>query len=92
MRSAFGSSQALRAVPVTTPSDDRSPSAKAYQWASRIMIVALEMVLPGLAGYWVDKKFGTVVLFMLIGFVVGSTAAVTHLVRMTRSDQSKKYP
>jgi len=78
-----------RAVPVTTPSDDRSPAAKAYQWASRIMIVALEMVLPGLAGYWVDKRLGTVVFFTLIGFAAGSTGAVIHLVRMTREDQAR---
>ena len=84
-----GQTQALRAVPVTTPSDDRSPAAKAYQWASRIMIVSLEMVLPGLAGYWVDQQLGTMVLFMLIGFVFGTTGAVIHLVRMTSSDQSK---
>jgi len=53
------------------------------------MIVALEMVLPGLAGYWIDTQLGTVVLFMMIGFVVGSSAAVAHLIRMTRSDQAK---
>ena len=52
------------------------------------MIVALEMVLPGLAGYWVDQKLGTVVLFMMIGFAVGSSAAVIHLIRMTRSDRN----
>jgi F0F1-type ATP synthase assembly protein I len=79
----------LRAVPVTNSHDDRSPAAKAYQWASRIMIVSLEMVLPGLAGYWIDQQLGTVVLFMLVGFALGSTAAVIHLVRMTRADESK---
>jgi hypothetical protein len=53
------------------------------------MIVSLEMVLPGLAGYWVDQQFGTAVLFMLMGFVVGGSAAVIHLIRMTRLDQTK---
>jgi F0F1-type ATP synthase assembly protein I len=76
--------------PVTTPSDDRSSAAIAYQWASRIMVVALEMVLPGLAGYWLDKQLGTVVLFMLVGFSLGCTAAVIHLVRMTRADEQKQ--
>jgi F0F1-type ATP synthase assembly protein I len=74
---------------VTTPSDDRSPVAKAYQWASRIIVVALEMVLPGMAGYWLDQQFGTKVLFMLIGFAVGCTAGVAHLVQMTRADASR---
>jgi F0F1-type ATP synthase assembly protein I len=66
--------------------DDRSPSAKAYQWSSRIMVVSMEMVLPGLAGYWLDQKLGTVVLFMLLGFAVGGTAAVVHLMRMVKSE------
>ena len=76
-------------MPVTTPSDDRSPAAKAYQWASRIMIVSLEMVLPGLAGYWIDQQLGTKVVFMLIGFAVGGTASVMHLIRMTRSEEKR---
>jgi hypothetical protein len=54
------------------------------------MVVALEMVLPGLAGHWLDMQLGTVVLFMLIGFGLGCTAAVIHLVRMTRADEHRK--
>lgn len=51
------------------------------------MVVSLEMVLPGLAGYWLDKRLGTAVLFMLLGFGLGGTAAVVHLIRMVRSEQ-----
>jgi F0F1-type ATP synthase assembly protein I len=72
---------------VTEPTDDRSPLAKAYQWSARIMVVALEMVLPGLAGLWLDKRLGTIVLFMLTGFALGGTAAVVHLMRMVRAEQ-----
>jgi F0F1-type ATP synthase assembly protein I len=57
--------------------------AKAYQWSTRIMIVALEMVLPGMAGYWLDQRLGTVALFMLIGLAIGCTAAIMHLIQMT---------
>lgn len=74
---------------VTTPSDDRSQTARAYQWATRIMIVSLEMVLPGLAGNWVDRQIGTVILFTLLGFAGGCTAAVMHLIRMTRADEKR---
>jgi hypothetical protein len=63
--------------------------AKAYQWASRIMVVALEMVLPGIAGYWLDQVLGTKVLFMLVGFALGGTAASLHLIRLTRSDRTR---
>jgi hypothetical protein len=51
------------------------------------MIVALEMVVPGLLGLWLDRLIGTVVLFTLLGFAGGSTAAIVHLIRMARADQ-----
>jgi hypothetical protein len=51
----------------------------------RIMVVALTMVLPGLAGHWLDKQLGTVVLFLLIGLALGCTAAVFQLIQITRS-------
>ena len=75
---------------VAAPSDDLSPIAVAYQWASRIIVVALEMVLPGMAGLWLDKKLGTVVLFMLVGFGLGCTAAIVHLVQMTKTSSRRK--
>jgi hypothetical protein len=71
---------------VSIPPDDRSPAAKAYQWATRIMVVSAEMVLPGLAGYWLDKWLGSRVLFTLLGFALGMWVAVTHLMQMLRSD------
>jgi len=53
------------------------------------MIVALEMVLPGLAGLWLDRHVGTVILFTMIGFAAGTIAAVMHLIQMTRADQRR---
>lgn len=74
---------------VIRSTDDRSPIAKAYQWSTRIMVVSLEMVLPGLAGHWLDERLGTVVLLMLVGFAMGGTAAVVHLLHMVRSENRK---
>jgi cyanate permease len=71
---------------VREPTDDRSPIAKAYQWSARIMVVAMEMVLPGLAGYWLDQQIGTKVVLMLVGFALGGTAAVVHLIHLVRSE------
>ena len=71
-----------------SPPDGRSPVAQAMAWATRIITVSMEMVLPGLIGYWLDTKLGTRALFMLIGFVLGSTVAVKHLLSMTH--KSKK--
>ena len=61
-----------------------SPLARASQWTSRIMTISLEMVLPGLAGYWLDQKLGTKALFMLVGFALGGTAAFGHLMYLAR--------
>ena len=54
------------------------------------MIVALEMVLPGLAGLWVDRRLGTLFVFLLIGLAVGCTGGMYHLLQMTKSDSRKK--
>ena len=75
---------------MTIPSDDRSPVAKAYQWASRIMLASLEMVLPCLAGYWIDTKLGTVAVFMVIGLVGGCWLGMWHLMRMIASENRIK--
>ncbi len=51
------------------------------------MTVSIEMVAPGLVGVWIDHKLNTVVLFTMIGFTIGITAAIWHLVKMTRDDE-----
>ncbi|HEY2840806.1 MAG TPA: AtpZ/AtpI family protein [Pirellulales bacterium] len=47
------------------------------------MTVAMEMVVPGMIGVWLDQRLGTKVLFVLLGFGGGCTLAVWHLLRMT---------
>ncbi|MBI2824694.1 MAG: AtpZ/AtpI family protein [Planctomycetia bacterium] len=74
------------------PKDELSPIVIASQWATRIMAVAGEMVLPGLLGLWVDTRLGTRVVFMLIGFGLGSTLAVWHLVKMTSQPRGEQRP
>jgi hypothetical protein len=54
------------------------------------MVVSLEMVLPMLAGRWIDEKLGTVLLFLLVGLGLGCTAAVFNLIAMIRSDNPPK--
>ncbi|MCA9267035.1 MAG: AtpZ/AtpI family protein [Planctomycetales bacterium] len=70
----------------TPEPDDRSPVAVAYQWAWRIITISLEMVLPGLAGYWLDTQLGTRVLFMLVGFGLGMFAAIWQLLKISQQD------
>jgi hypothetical protein len=64
--------------------EERSPIAVAIEWVSRITTVALMMVLPGVAGVWLDRKLGTSFL-ALLGFALGVTAGIWQLIVMSRS-------
>ena len=82
-----------RGLHVDPQSDQRSPTAVAYQWASRIITVSIEMVLPGLAGYWLDRRFGVIPLFTVAGFGVGLVLGMWHLIRMSSAcDTADKQP
>ena len=64
--------------------------AAAMEWVSRIFAVAVEMVLPGIAGIWLDEKLGTGFL-VLVGFGLGIALAIYHLLAMSkRADRSFK--
>jgi ATP synthase protein I len=63
---------------------NRPPMALAMEWVSKITTVALEMVLPGIFGQWLDGKWGTGFLG-LAGFALGVTVGLWHLLRMTKS-------
>jgi hypothetical protein len=58
------------------------------EWVSRITAVALEMVLPGLGGQWLDRRWGTSFLGLL-GFALGMTVGIWHLLQMTRALNNK---
>ena len=70
---------------VADPPDDRTPLAQAAEWSSRITTIALEMVVPGLIGLWIDRQLGTVMVFLVLGVAVGMTAGMMHLVRLAAS-------
>ena len=74
--------QELRAL-----APDFSWIAEAMNWVSKITIVALEMVLPGLAGLWLDNQLETRFLTML-GFGLGVPFGVWHLIVMTKSKRN----
>ena len=50
-----------------------------------VMTIAAEMVVPGLAGYWLDKQLGTKALFLLLGFVLGGVLAGLGLARIAKN-------
>lgn len=63
--------------------------AVALEWVSRITTVALEMVLPGVFGIWIDGKTGIPLVFTLLGFGLGGSLAMWHLLSMTRLPDKK---
>lgn len=71
---------------MTPAPDNRSPVAIAAMWASRIMTVSLEMVLPGVGGWWLDSRLGVTPLFTFVGFLLGVSMGMWHLIVMTRPD------
>ena len=54
------------------------------------MTISAGMVLPGLAGYWVDQKLGTHVVFLLMGLALGCGLAAVSLVRIANRKSQPK--
>ena len=72
------------------PDDRRPPLAQAAAWASRVMTVALEMVLPGLIGIWIDRKLGLKAACTLVGFGLGFSVALLHLLQLTKQSSARR--
>ncbi len=59
--------------------------AIALEWSATIMTISLEMVVPGLLGYWLDQRLGTRIVFLLIGFALGGVLASLALMRIAKN-------
>jgi hypothetical protein len=64
--------------------DDRNPIVIAYDWVARITTISLEMVLPAVGGHWLDTRWGTGGLFLILGAVLGFATALWSLLQLTR--------
>ncbi|HTQ38175.1 MAG TPA: hypothetical protein VMJ32_04055 [Pirellulales bacterium] len=73
------------------PEDNRSIISLAYGWATTIIVIAAEMVVPGLIGLWIGHWFGAgaMIVLALLGFAAGMTVAIMHLIRFTKSKDLK---
>ncbi|MCA9258828.1 MAG: hypothetical protein KDA61_06495, partial [Planctomycetales bacterium] len=60
------------------------PIALAMAWVSRIFAAVILMVSPGLAGSWVDARWGTK-WAALLGMAAGLVAGVAYLIAITRA-------
>jgi len=67
-----------------TKSPPQHPMAAAMQWVARIVAAGLMMVLPGLAGQWIDVQLETGFI-ALLGFALGLTWSMIYLLAVTKS-------
>ena len=64
----------------------------AMEWVSRVLAICVVMVLPGLGGAWLDKRYGTG-FWALAGFVLGFASGLTALILLVkRDDDSPRKP
>ncbi len=66
------------------PEDSRSALAIAMEWSTAIMTISLEMVLPGLAGSWLDERWNTRPWLTVFGMAAGGALGMWQLIRLTR--------
>lgn len=57
--------------------------ANGMQWVAKITTVALEMVVPGVIGMWLDQRLETQFLGLL-GIILGVPLGIWHLMKMTK--------
>jgi F0F1-type ATP synthase assembly protein I len=70
---------------MSDPNDEHSPWAVAMEWTSRLTTISLEMVLPAIGGYWLDRHLGWgKPVFLLLGALLGFAVSMMHLVRLAR--------
>ena len=68
-----------------TDNDDPTFYDSLYRWSARSSVVALEMVFPAIIGVGLDRLCGTVVLFVILGAVLGMVLGFWQLINIARS-------
>lgn len=73
------------------PRDDSSPIVVAMQWSSRITTISLELIVPVLIGYWLDRLWGSLPLLIIVGVIIGFATATLSLMRLVKRPRAD-YP
>ena len=64
--------------------DLRSPLAIGISWSVTLSGIAMQAVLPCLIGLWLDRRFGTGMLFFFVGLVLGMVSATVNLIKISK--------
>ena len=75
-------------VTMTIPRDERPGWVIGMEWATQVLTIAIEMALPGLAGFWLDSRLGTKALFLIAGVVLGFVLGLWQLLRLVNRDST----
>ena len=67
--------------------DTRSPIAMGYAWASIIISMGFEMVIPIVLGIYADYKWGTKCVFLLIGIALGFFVVIVNFTKLLKSNK-----
>jgi len=68
-----------------TNNDGRSPFVQGYVWATVIITMTVELIVPILLGVYADYKFGTKCLFLLLGVLLGFIIMVVNFIKLMKS-------
>lgn len=66
------------------PADKRPPVAAAMAWAAQITQLGLELAVPVLLGHWLDGKWGTAPVLVIVGALLGILTATLHFIQMVK--------
>lgn len=66
------------------PDDGRSPMARGMMWASQISTLGIEMALPILGGYYLDRRWNSSPVCILIGVVLGFGIGLYLIIKITQ--------
>ena len=75
--------EAMRSSPDDNP-EGLSPLAIGYMWSTRIMTIALEMGLVAYGGHWLDNRFGTTPVFLLIASALAMVILAAQLMAIIK--------
>lgn len=72
---------------VNKPGDDitrRAPLARAQQLLSQVLTASIGMIVPGLLGNWLDKRFGILPWLTIAGFAFGLWYGFMRLIQIAQ--------